>query len=129
MLLNRSLQLKRIVLITWKVDMLMLLLCILAYNVDKTLLKEVQIPPALPTLMGTAIAFFIGFNNNQAYGRWWEARIIWGELVNQSREWARNLMAYCSVPENGSAEDLKRHQQKMIFRHLAFLYALHSSLR
>lgn len=129
MLLNRSLQLTRIVRLTWKVDLLMLVLCILAYYVDTKLLKEVQIPPALPTLMGTAIAFFIGFNNNQAYDRWWEARTIWGELVNNSREWARSMMAYCSVPASGNEESVKQYQQKMIFRHLAFLYALQSSLR
>ncbi len=129
MLLKQSLQLTRIVRLTWKVDLLMLCLCFLAHYVDAILMKEVQIPPALPTLMGTAIAFFIGFNNNQAYDRWWEARIIWGELVNNSREWARSMMAYCSVPEDGTTEGVKQYQQKMIFRHLAFLYALQSSLR
>jgi ion channel-forming bestrophin family protein len=129
MLLKQSLQLKRIVLITWKVDLLMMCLCIVAYVVDTVLLTELQIPPALPALMGTAVAFFIGFNNNQAYDRWWEARTIWGELVNNSREWARSIMAYTSTPANGTAESLHQWQQKMIFRHLAFLYALQSSLR
>lgn len=129
MLLKQSLQLTRIVRLTWKVDLLMMGLCVVAYFVDTMLLKEVQIPPALPTLMGTAIAFFIGFNNNQAYDRWWEARIIWGELVNNSREWARSIMAYCSVPADGTDETLKQYQQKMILRHLAFLYALQASLR
>src|SRR6187551_109516 len=129
MLLNRSLQLTRIVRLTWKVDLLMLFLCILAYYVDTLLLKDLNIPPALPTLMGTAIAFFIGFNNNQAYDRWWEARTIWGALVNDSREWARSMIAYCSVPENKTAEHVKQYQREMILRDLAFLYALQSSLR
>jgi putative membrane protein len=129
MLLKRSLQLKRIVRLTWKVDLLMICLCILAYYVDILVLKEVHIPPALPTLMGTAIAFFIGFNNNQAYDRWWEARTIWGELVNDSREWARSMMAYCSAPSGGMTESIKQNQKAMIFRHLAFLYALQTSLR
>ncbi len=129
MLLNQSLQLKRVVLITWKVDLLMLTLCIVAYFVDTLLLTDLQIPPALPALMGTAIAFFIGFNNNQAYDRWWEARTIWGELVNHSREWARSIMAYASTPANGTAESLHHWRRKMIFRHLAFLYTLQSSLR
>ncbi len=129
MLLKQSLQLTRIIRLTWKVDLLMLCLCVLAHYIDTLLLKEVQIPPALPTLMGTAIAFFIGFNNNQAYDRWWEARTIWGELVNSSREWARSMMAYCSIPTDVTIHDVKQYQQKMIFRHLAFLCALQSSLR
>src|SRR6187431_2182448 len=111
MLLNRSLQLTRIVRLTWKVDLLMLFLCILAYYVDTLLLKDLNIPPALPTLMGTAIAFFIGFNNNQAYDRWWEARTIWGELVNNSREWARSMIAYCSVPSGGTTDIVKEYEK------------------
>ncbi|HTE33316.1 MAG TPA: bestrophin family ion channel [Chryseolinea sp.] len=129
MLLKQSLQLDRVIRLTWKVDLVMLCLCIIAYFIDTELLKEVQIPPALPTLMGTAIAFFIGFNNNQAYDRWWEARIIWGELVNNSREWARSVMAYTCVAPDGTAEDLKKYQKELILRHLGFLYALHSNLR
>jgi ion channel-forming bestrophin family protein len=129
MLLKQSLQLTRVIRITWKIDLLMLFLCIIAHYVDTVWLKDIQIPAALPTLMGTAIAFFIGFNNNQAYDRWWEARTIWGQLVNDSRLWARSLMAYCAVPINGTSETLKKYQQKMIYRHIAFLYALQSSLR
>ena len=36
------------------------------------------VPSFLPLVLGTATAFFIGFINNQAYGRWWEARMVWG---------------------------------------------------
>lgn len=38
-------------------------------------------------LVGTAVAFLIGFQNNAAYGRIWEARKIWGGIVNTSRTW------------------------------------------
>jgi putative membrane protein len=47
--------------------------------------------------MGTAIAFFIGFNNNQAYDRWWEARIIWGGLVNDSRSWQEAILRIVTI--------------------------------
>lgn len=128
MLIRKSLHLHQIVRITWKVDLLMLALCIGAHYVDITLIPSVHIPPALPTLMGTAIAFFIGFNNNQAYVRWWEARIIWGALVNESRSWARNLMAFCS-DESAGAEKVKAYQRTMIHRHIAFVYYHKASLR
>jgi putative membrane protein len=46
--------------------------------------------PELPiTLFGTAVALFLGFRSNSAYQRWWEARILWGGLVNASRNLAR----------------------------------------
>lgn len=120
MLLKQNLSLYRVLKMTWRIDVLMLALCTVAYFIDTRLLTSVHLSPALGTLTGTAIAFFIAFNNNQAYSRWWEARIIWGGLVNDSRSWARELMAYC-----GDAESVRR----MIRRHIGFLYALKSALR
>ncbi|MDX1350970.1 MAG: bestrophin family ion channel, partial [Putridiphycobacter sp.] len=44
--------------------------------------------PWLPlSVIGTAVAFYVGFKNNQAYDRMWEARKIWGAIVNSSRSW------------------------------------------
>ncbi len=120
MLLGKTLSLFRIVKFTWKADILMLLFCSIIYLIDAKLLPHFMLPIAFPALMGTAIAFFVGFNNNQAYDRWWEARIIWGGIVNDSRSWARNLIAY-----NQDNNATKR----MIYRHIAFLYALRTSLR
>ena len=47
-----------------------------------------RIPWTPIALVGTAVAFLIGFQNNSAYGRIWEARKIWGAIVNDSRTWA-----------------------------------------
>ena len=42
--------------------------------------------PWLPIAMiGTAVAFMVGFKNNATYGRLWEARQIWGAIINASR--------------------------------------------
>ena len=120
MLVKKNLSLYQVISYTWKVDISMLLFCTLVYLVDQYIFTKTMLPIAYPSLMGTAIAFFIGFNNNQAYGRWWEARIIWGALVNDSRSWARSLVAY-------SKDQIKA--EKMIRRHIAFLYALSCSLR
>lgn len=120
MLVKKNLSLYQVISYTWKVDISMLLFCTLVYLVDQYIFTKTMLPIAYPSLMGTAIAFFIGFNNNQAYDRWWEARIIWGALVNDSRSWARSLVAY-------SKDQLKA--EKMIRRHIAFLYALSCSLR
>ncbi len=78
MLIGNSLSLFRILKITWKVDIMMIIFCGIAYFIDNYLFVGFKLPLSFPTLMGTAIAFFIGFNNNQAYNRWWEARTIWG---------------------------------------------------
>tara|TARA_B100001245_G_C22766293_1_gene370571 strand:- start:213 stop:443 length:231 start_codon:yes stop_codon:yes gene_type:complete len=44
--------------------------------------------PWLPiSLIGTAVAFYVGFKNNSSYDRMWEARKIWGAIINSSRSW------------------------------------------
>jgi putative membrane protein len=102
----------------------MISLCAIAYYVDVYLTPEIHIPTMVTTLMGTALAFFIAFNNNQAYSRWWEARIIWGGIVNDSRSWARSLLSYTS-----DDEDKNVLVRRMVLRHIGFLYALKTSLR
>jgi ion channel-forming bestrophin family protein len=53
--------------------------------------------PNLPlALLGSAIALFVSIRNNAAYGRWWEARTLWGAMVNSSRSLARGLAALTS---------------------------------
>ncbi len=41
------------------------------------------------TLYGTAIALFLGLMVNASYARWWEARTLWGSIVNHSRNLGR----------------------------------------
>src|SRR5689334_18298345 len=49
--------------------------------------------PAIPlSLLGSAIGVIVGFRNNSSYGRWWEARTLWGAIVNNSRTLARQAV-------------------------------------
>lgn len=122
MLIGENIRVSRILINTWKVDLIMIISCTAAYFVREYLIAyHFQISAIIPTVLGTAIAFFIGFNNNQAYDRWWEARKVWGSLVNDSRSFARSLINYASDDN----ETVKR----MICRHISFLYALKASLR
>lgn len=129
MLISHRLHLLRILTYTWKIDVSMIITCVIVYLLHHNLFPErVEIPVTVITLLGTAIAFFIGFNNNQAYGRWWEARIIWGTIVNDSRSWARNILQY-PVQGNFSKEDFDEIKIRMIMRQVAFVYALKENLR
>lgn len=129
MLIVKHIRLSRILRNTWQVDIIMILSCTAAYLIREFLIEhDFDIPAIIPTVLGTAIAFFIGFNNNQSYDRWWEARKIWGGLVNDSRSWARSVVTYISQDEL-SDEDFKTTKNKMVHRHIAFLYALKANLR
>jgi putative membrane protein len=83
--------------------------------------------PALPlTLIGTAVAFYVGFKNNQSYDRLWEARKIWGAIINHSRilgTLTKNLHS-----AGGNTEDSSPQRKEIIFRHIAYLYQLRSQL-
>lgn len=89
--------------------------------------------PWLPVAMlGTAVAFVTGFKNNASYDRMWEARKVWGAIVNASRSWA--LMALDFVTElhaddPPSAGVVKQAQERLIHRHIAWLVALRYQLR
>jgi len=83
-------------------------------------------------LLATVVGIFIVFRFNEAYQRWWEARILWGGLVNESRNFAREVMIFVT-PERasavGSPDDAARIQRELVYRHLAYCNALRLSLR
>ncbi len=130
MLLTKNIKIKRVLIGTWKNGLLVVLVCTVSFLFSKYVFTEfVDLPAVIPTILGTALAFFIGFNNNQAYDRWWEARKIWGALVNDSRSWARQINYYLSLPGGHTKEELIEKKKTAIFRHIAFLYALKANLR
>ena len=55
------------------------------------------------SILGIAVSIFIGFRNTEAINRWWEARKLWGELVNLSRCWKDNLYTYIDAKEAKAA--------------------------
>ena len=76
------------------------LLGLLAYDVTITLLyvrfgqRWVAVDNLPLALLGSALAIIVGLRNNSAYGRWWEARTLWGSAVNNSRSLARGALTF-----------------------------------
>ena len=86
------------------------------------------IPWVPVALIGTAEAFLVGFKNNQAYDRLWEARKIWGGIVNSSRSFASMVYAFDSANENINKAELAEDRKKIVFRHIAWLYQFRDQL-
>ena len=87
--------------------------------------------PWLPlSVIGTAVAFYLGFKNNQAYDRMWEARKIWGGIVNNSRSWGMQVDGFITSFFGADIEEqeLKNTKKRLIHRHIAWLYAHRSQL-
>ncbi|MGI9546214.1 MAG: bestrophin family protein, partial [Flavobacteriaceae bacterium] len=59
----------------------------------------------------------------------WEARKIWGSLVNDSRTWARQILYLLSSENIEDHKEIEEAKTRAIHRHIAFLYALKSNLR
>ncbi len=89
--------------------------------------------PFLPlSTIGIAVAFYLGFKNNSAYDRFWEARKIWGGIVNYSRTWGNQVKSFITRHESTesiSSAELQDIHQRLIYRHIAWLYALTMQLR
>lgn len=84
--------------------------------------------PWLPvSVVGTAVAFYVGFKNSQSYDRLWEARKIWGSIINSSRAWGSTVKAY-SYHAELSKEDLHAIKKRLIYRHIAYIYTLRNQL-
>ena len=71
-------------------------------------------------LIGSALAIFVSLRNNSAYARWWEARQLWGGVVNSSRTLARQARLY--LPDDSAADRMVRLQ-------VAYAHALRCHLR
>ena len=74
-------------------------------------LEWLKIPWTPLALIGTAVSFVIGFQNNSAYGRIWEARQIWGGIVNTSKTFGmfvQDMISNEYATETLSKEELQK---------------------
>lgn len=95
-------------------------------------LRWLSIPWVPVTLIGTAVAFLIGFKNNATYDRLWEARKIWGAIVNDSRTWGimvRDFISNGHATDKVSESELHDIHTRLIYRHVAWMAALRHQLR
>lgn len=97
---------------------------ILYYQYDFT---NLVIPISVPMVLGTVLSLLLAFRSNQAYDRWWEARTIWGAIVNDSRSLTRQVLSLMDAAYQ--SEDLTAFQERFVKRQAAWCYSLGQSLR
>ena len=91
---------------------------------------RLTIPWVPIALIGTAVAFVVGFKNNATYGRLWEARQIWGSIINASRSWGILVRDFITVKNTSiSNDELAQIHKRLIYRHIGWLTALRFQLR
>jgi putative membrane protein len=104
---------------------------IIPYAIGITYLDEIQgveqlsIPIGILTILGTTISLILAFRTSQAYERWWEARTIWGAIVNDSRTLIRQILGF-ATDENDEVKDI---QKTISNNQIVWCYALGDALR
>ena len=82
-----------------------------------------EMPLTIATFLGTAISVLLSFKMSQSYDRWWEARKIWGAIVNDSRSFVLQLQAFIK------SENAEPQIKAMAYRQIAWNYSLGQTLR
>jgi len=89
----------------------------------------VSFPHVPLALYGSAIGIVLSFRNNSSYARWWEARTLWGSIVNNSRSLARQVMTGMRASKPEDENDLKAMQRRIVYHQIAYVHALRQHLR
>jgi putative membrane protein len=87
---------------------------------------EITLPWEPISVIGIAVAFYLGFKNNSSYDRTWEARKIWGAIVNDSRSFATAIL---TLLDGENTEEIKKLKKSIVYRHIAWMHALVYFLR
>jgi len=123
MLLSKNIPIRFILnKIKFEVLWLLLIASIVYYFTEKYKPLVPEVPLSIPAFLGTAISVILSFKLSQSYDRWWEARKIWGSIVNDSRTLVLQLQSFLRTEQ---AAAIKR----IAFRQIAWCYSLGQSLR
>ncbi len=106
--------------IKWNLLIVSIFSSVLYFSSDY--LINLNIPISVGAFLGTAIALLLSFKLSQSYDRWWEARKIWGSIVNDSRTLVMQLHSFTNK-ENRTVTD------RMAYRQIAWCYSLSQNLR
>ena len=109
-----------------------LVITVAVYLLHRLQVTTITLPFSIAAILGSALAIFIAFRNNSSYGRWWEARTLWGGIINSSRVLARLIITFTESHshqanyDKGRAETFKK---EMVYKVIAWVHALRLHLR
>ena len=122
MLLNKKIPSKYVLKKLWPDVLYTAIIGVIVYYFTYAFKDEMpSMPIAIPAFLGTAISVILSFKLNQSYDRWWEARKVWGAIVNDSRNLVLQLQAFVI----GNTEEIR----KIAYRQMGWCYVLGQTLR
>ncbi len=105
---------------------------VMVFVLHKQGVTAISFPFSIAAILGSALAIFIAFRNNSSYSRWWEARTLWGGIINSSRVLARLIITFTdshSHQQNYDKERSEQFKKEMIYKVIAWVHALRLHLR
>lgn len=93
---------------------------------------SVTLPFSISAILGSALAIFVAFRNNSSYSRWWEARTLWGGIINSSRVLARLIITFADSHAHQAGFDKERAEafkREMVYKVIAWAHAVRFQLR
>lgn len=132
MIIKRNFDLRKVV---WHIRyecLVSLLVSSFVYGMHHWQYTSIRLPFSVAGILGSALAIFIAFRNQSSYARWWEARTIWGNIVNSSRILARQIIANVNQALSTgkvTSSTADRFKKEMIDRQIAFAHSLRLHLR
>ncbi len=108
--------------IKWQIVLICIFAVVVGYVDQQPLLISIDLPLGIPAIVGTAVSLLLTFRTSQSYERWWEARVVWGAIVNDSRTFIRQLSQF--IPDE-SRQCINAFAERQII----WNYALGESLR
>ena len=91
-----------------------------------------SLPNVLPSVLGAALAIFLGFRSSVAHARWGQAALAWGGIQNSVRIFGRLIVTFSESHRHTPTYDAERtrvFQKEMIYRLIAFVTILRMKLR
>jgi ion channel-forming bestrophin family protein len=129
MLIRKSIPLTWLLFYNWPTLLIINLIAVVAVLAKKWYDFSIAMPISAVTVFSAALSIYLGFRSNNAYDRWWEARIIWGSFINSSRAWARQVTTMLEASEACGDDELEAVKRELIYRQIAFAHALRVFLR
>lgn len=128
MIVRRNLKLSIVLQLSWRSLVFFAVVAFLAPYLSLELkILTLELDPSTVGPLGTALAIFLAFRNGSAYDRWWEGRKLWGSLINQSRNFARQVQTFIAPGDSSAAYHKLR--RALVLRQIAYAHALRVALR
>ena len=108
------------------------IITVAVFVLHKQNITAVTLPFSISAILGSALAIFIAFRNNSSYSRWWEARTLWGGIINSSRVLARLIITFTdshSHQQNYDKDKSEQFKKEIIYKVIAWVHALRLHLR